>query len=94
MAYIRQNIYRSIPVGYVNDVDQLDQGDYLKCGEVSSTGFLGVNLLTPCKWKDSSGLETAAPGLLNYSVPFFAAAYGCNEARDRDFSEVTLPFGD
>lgn len=105
-AYIKQKNYRSIPVGYVNDVLQgnaaaidplsKDAWDYLNCGDANDTiDFFGANMLTFCKGSTytDSGYNNATKELSNYSVPVSFAAYGCSQALNCDFSEIGIIYG-
>ena len=105
-AYIQQNNYRSIPVGYVNDVLQgsaaaidpmsKDTWEYLNCGDTSDTiDFFGANMVSFCKGSTytDSGYNNATQELSGYSIPVFVAAYGCSQALNRDFSEISIIYG-
>lgn len=102
-AYMRQKEYRSIPVGYVNDIfqntdniDPLAQStwDYLECGDVGDRiDFFGANLNTLCGG-DSVQLTAiqAVTENIPYRIPFFFASYGCSQSDNIDFSKSSIIF--
>ncbi|KAL9640386.1 MAG: hypothetical protein Q9204_000737, partial [Flavoplaca sp. TL-2023a] len=106
-AYIRRENYRSIPVGYVNDVLQgspapvdsisTNAWDYLNCGDKSNDtiDFFEGNVVSYCEGSTftDSELNAATQEFANYSIPIFLAAYGCAQALNRDFSEIDLIYG-
>ncbi|KAL2378312.1 hypothetical protein RJ035_007467 [Blastomyces gilchristii] len=98
-AYIKQNGYRSIGVGYATNDDadiRDDMADYFNCGsKEESIDFWGYNIYSWCgdsSFKES-GYDKVVKEFSSYSVPVFFAEYGCNEVRPRKFTDVAAMYG-
>ena len=102
-AYISEKNYRTIPIGYANDVLQANSAaigsgskevwQYLNCGDANERiAFFGGNAVSFCESSTStdSGYRNATSELSNYSIPIFLASYGCSQALNRDFSEIQV----
>lgn len=105
-TYIQQKEYRSIPVGYVNDVIQPDHSDltpqakdaweYLACNnEMNRIDFFGGNIASFCSGStyEDSGYKEATEQLSDYPIPVFLASYGCSRVTNRDWSEIPIIYG-
>ncbi|KAA6408924.1 MAG: glycoside hydrolase family 72 [Lasallia pustulata] len=98
-AYIKQQNYRAIGVGYatadVSDI-RIQLADYFNCGPAADAiDFWGYNIYSWCgnSSYSLSGYETRTEEFANYTVPAFFAEYGCNTVEPRDFTEVAALFG-
>lgn len=101
-AYIKNNNYRAMGVGYAADDDATSRAtvaNYLNCGSSSnSIDFWGYNIYEWCGDSSytQSGYDQRTAEFANYSVPAFFAEYGCNlpnGAASRPFTEVQALFG-
>lgn len=97
-AYIKQQNYRSIGVGYATyDGPIRDQlAAFFGCGDTTtSIDFWGYNVYSWCGDSDfqTSGYQARTQFFTGYPVPVFFAEYGCNTQGTRDFSEVPTIFG-
>jgi hypothetical protein len=98
-AYIKQQNYRTIGVGYATNDDadiRHDMANYFNCGQRDdSIDFWGYNIYSWCG--DSSytisGYDKVTQEFSTYSVPVFFAEYGCNTVQPRKFTEVAALFG-
>ena len=94
-AYIRQENYRPIPVGYVSD----NSLSYLNCGDKSDDNidFWGANNRHWCADFETENAyksyANATSVLSAYPVPVFVAAYSCATPSLRDFSEIDVIYG-
>ncbi|KAM9899262.1 hypothetical protein OXX79_005829 [Metschnikowia pulcherrima] len=93
-AYIAEQGYRSIPVGYSanDDTDiRVDLADYFACGdEADRADFFGINMYEWCGSSTfkTSGYQTITNAYKNLGIPVFFSEYGCNKVSPRQFSEV------
>ena len=98
-AYIKQQNYRTIGVGYATNDDadiRVNMADYFNCGDASDAiDFWGYNIYSWCgdSSYSTSGYDVRTEEFQNYSVPAFFAEYGCNNPEPRIFSEVDALFG-
>ncbi|KZF18909.1 glycoside hydrolase family 72 protein [Xylona heveae TC161] len=98
-AYIKQNNYRQIGVGYATNDDasiRTDLADYFNCGSPEeSIDFWGYNIYSWCgdSSYQQSGYADRTQEFSNYSVPAFFAEYGCNTPSPRKFTEVGALYG-
>lgn len=98
-AYIKQQNYRTIGVGYatadVSDI-RVQLADYFNCGPAAAAiDFWGYNIYSWCgnSSYSQSGYETRTQEFADYTVPAFFAEYGCNTVEPREFTEVAALFG-
>ncbi|KAF2459577.1 Glucanosyltransferase-domain-containing protein [Lineolata rhizophorae] len=98
-AYIRQQGYREMGVGYATNDDaeiRENLADYFNCGtEDDSIDFWGYNIYSWCGDSSfsGSGYEDRTDEFESYSVPVFFAEYGCNEVQPREFTDVPVLYG-
>ncbi|KAH3679643.1 hypothetical protein WICMUC_000822 [Wickerhamomyces mucosus] len=99
-AYISDQGYRSIPVGYSSNDDadtRVAMADYFACGDNDvKVDFYGINMYEWCgnSTFESSGYEARTQDFGNLSVPVFFSEYGCNEVQPREFTEVAALYSD
>lgn len=99
-AYIKQQDYRPIGVGYAtNDDGEIrDQmAAYFDCGDRSEAiDFWGYNIYSWCGDSSytKSGYDVQTKNFENYDVPVFFAEYGCNQVTPRKFTDVEALYGD
>lgn len=98
--YIKDQGYRSIPVGYSSNDDEdtrVPMADYFACGDDDvKADFYGINMYEWCGKSDfkTSGYQDRTSDFKNISVPIFFSEYGCNEVTPRLFTEVETLYGD
>lgn len=98
--YIKEQGYRSIPVGYSSNDDEdtrVPMADYFACGDDDvKADFYGINMYEWCGKSNfkESGYEDRTKDFANLSVPIFFSEYGCNEVSPRQFTEVQALYGD
>lgn len=98
-AYIAQQDYREIGVGYAtNDDAEIREAmaDYFNCGDQSDAiDFWGYNIYSWCGDSSfsESGYDERTEEFEGYSVPVFFAEYGCNEVEPREFGDVPALYG-
>ncbi|KAK5126316.1 hypothetical protein LTR85_010552 [Meristemomyces frigidus] len=98
-AYIAQQGYRTIGVGYATNDDadiRVDMADYFNCGDQSDAiDFWGYNIYSWCGDSSytESGYDVRTEEFSTYSVPSFFAEYGCNSVEPRTFTEVQALYG-
>lgn len=97
-AYIADKKYRSIGVGYATNDDETrtNLADYFNCGPAEeSIDFWGYNIYSWCGNSDldKSKYTIRTEEFSTYNVPAFFAEYGCNEGKNRLFTEVGALFG-
>ncbi|CEP22284.1 PHR2 [Cyberlindnera jadinii] len=98
-AYIRDQNYRSIPVGYSSNDDadtRVAIADYFVCGdEDERADFYGINMYEWCGQStfEESGYADRTEEFSNLTVPVFFSEYGCNEVQPREFTEVQALYG-
>lgn len=99
-AYIKEQNYRTIGVGYATDDNPSIRGqteDYLNCGNTDEDiDFFGYNVYS---WCGNSNLQTSnyaarTQEFANYTVPAFFAEYGCIQPLPRLFTDTLALFGD
>jgi len=99
-AYIKDQGYRNIPVGYSSNDDETTRtaiADYFACGdEDERADFYGINMYEWCGNSSfkSSGYEARTEEFKNLSIPLFFSEYGCNAVHPREFTEVQALYGD
>lgn len=99
-AYIKQQNYRTIGVGYATNDDadiRADMADYFNCGpSEESIDFWGYNIYSWCGEQEYEGSEYEArtEEFADYPVPVFFAEYGCNEVKPRTFSDIPVLYGE
>ena len=97
-AYIVNQKYRAMGVGYASDDDdtRVELADYFNCGTpAESIDFWGYNIYSWCgksSYSDSS-YDARTQEFSSYNVPAFFAEYGCNKVQPRTFDEVGSLFG-
>ncbi|KAJ5813456.1 1-3-beta-glucanosyltransferase gel2 [Penicillium pulvis] len=101
--YIKNNVDRTIPVGYsaadVRDI-LMDTATYFECtlsnSTESSADFFGLNSYSWCgdATYTSSGYNVLTEDFSNATLPVFFSEYGCNEVTPRTFSEVQALYGE
>lgn len=93
-AYIAEQGYRTIPVGYSANDDseiRLDLAEYFACGDYDDRAdFFGINMYEWCgdSTYKTSGYEAITEEYANLGIPIFFSEYGCNEVTPRNFTEV------
>lgn len=98
-AYIKQQNYRTIGVGYATNDDaeiREDLANYFDCGDrADAIDFWGYNIYSWCGNSSfqESGFDVRTKEFENYDVPVFFAEYGCNEVQPRRFTEVEALYG-
>ena len=99
-AYIKQQNYRTIGVGYATSDDaDIRQyvAEYFDCGSDRSQAidFWGYNIYSWCgdSTFSRSGYDKRTQEFSSYNVPVFFAEYGCNEVQPREFTEVGTLYG-
>lgn len=98
-AYIKEQGYRNIPVGYSSNDDseiRVPLADYFACGDEDiRADFFGINMYEWCGSSSfaDSGYETATKNFANLSIPIFFSEYGCNKVQPRKFTEVQALYG-
>jgi len=98
-AYIKQQNYRAIGVGYATNDDadiRVDMADYFNCGDAASAiDFWGYNIYSWCGDSSftKSGYDVRTQEFSTYSVPAFFAEYGCNNVEPRTFTDVQALYG-
>ncbi|KAH3674682.1 hypothetical protein WICMUC_003098 [Wickerhamomyces mucosus] len=99
-AYIKEQGYRSIPVGYSSNDDsdtRVAMADYFTCGDDSvKADFYGINMYEWCGESTfkTSGYEDRTEEFANITVPLFFSEYGCNQVQPREFTEVAALYSD
>nr|BBA60199.1 putative beta-1,3-glucanosyltransferase [Ogataea minuta] len=98
--YIKDQGYRTIPVGYSANDDsntRVPAADYFSCGDSDvKADFYGINMYEWCGSKtfSSSGYEDRTKEFSNLTIPAFFSEYGCNTIQPRKFTEVATLFSD
>lgn len=101
-AYIRQQNYRRVPVGYASADDTLtriNSADYFVCGddntEAAAVDFYALNMFEWCGYSSyaTSGYKERTIEFSQLPVPVFFSEYGCNAVRPRPFTEIDLIYG-
>lgn len=98
-AYIKQQNYRALGVGYAtNDDGQIrnNMAAYFDCGDRSEAiDFWGYNIYSWCGDSSftESGYDVQTKNFENYDVPVFFAEYGCNQVQPRKFTDVETLYG-
>ncbi|PYI09291.1 putative 1,3-beta-glucanosyltransferase [Aspergillus sclerotiicarbonarius CBS 121057] len=99
-AYIKNQGYRSIGVGYATNDDsdiRVNMADYFNCeAEDEGIDFWGYNIYSWCGDSSytESGYSERTDEFRNYSVPVFFSEYGCNSVTPRKFTEIKALYGD
>lgn len=99
-AYIKEQGYRTIPVGYSANDDtaiRVDLADYFACGdEEDRADFFGINMYEWCGTSTfkSSGYQEITEQYANLGIPAFFSEYGCNKVTPRKFTEVQAIYSD
>lgn len=99
-AYIKQQDYRPIGVGYATNDDgkiRDQMAAYFDCGDRSEAiDFWGYNIYSWCGDSSytKSGYDVQTKNFENYDVPVFFAEYGCNQVTPRKFTDVEALYGD
>ncbi|KAJ5638224.1 1-3-beta-glucanosyltransferase gel2 [Penicillium lividum] len=101
--YIKNNVDRTIPVGYsaadIRDI-LMDTAAYFECNLSNSTDstldFFGLNSYSWCGDASytSSGYNVLTEDFSNATLPVFFSEYGCNEVKPRTFTEVQALYGE
>ena len=98
-AYIAQQGYRTIGLGYATDDNQYVREnivDFFNCGDpADAIDFWGYNIYSWCgdSSYQTSGYADRTEQFETFSVPSFFAEYGCNTEGTRTFSEVGALYG-
>lgn len=98
-AYMKEQGYRQIPVGYSSNDDsntRVPMADYFACGDSDvKADFYGINMYEWCgdSTFEESGYEARTEEFKNLSIPLFFSEYGCNEVTPRQFTEVQALYG-
>jgi 1,3-beta-glucanosyltransferase GAS1 len=98
-AYIKQQQYRQIGVGYATNDDaeiRENLANYFDCGNPEDAiDFWGYNIYSWCGNSSytESGYDQRTAEFANYNVPAFFAEYGCNVPSPREFTEVQALYG-
>jgi hypothetical protein len=98
-AYIKQQDYRPIGVGYATNDDgeiRNNMAAYFDCGDRSEAiDFWGYNIYSWCGDSSytESGYDVQTKNFENYDVPVFFAEYGCNQVTPRTFTDVSVLYG-
>lgn len=98
-AYIKEQKYREIPVGYSSNDDadtRVSIADYFACGDSDEKAdFYGINMYEWCgnSTFQKSGYADRTKEFANLSIPLFFSEYGCNEVSPREFTEVQALYG-
>ncbi|KAI0465293.1 1,3-beta-glucanosyltransferase gas1 [Komagataella kurtzmanii] len=99
-TYMEDKGYRSIPVGYSANDDELTRvasADYFACGDSDvKADFYGINMYEWCGKAtfSNSGYKDRTAEFKNLSIPVFFSEYGCNEVQPRLFTEVQSLYSD
>ncbi|CAM9021249.1 unnamed protein product [Wickerhamomyces anomalus] len=99
-AYIKEQGYRDIPVGYSSNDDsdtRIAIADYFSCGDDDEKAdFYGINMYEWCgnSTFEKSGYEARTEEFKNLSIPIFFSEYGCNEVKPREFTDVATLYSD
>jgi 1,3-beta-glucanosyltransferase GAS1 len=99
-AYLANNGYRQIPVGYAanDDADIRDDiANYFACAPSdAAVDFYGINIYEWCgnSTFESSGYAARTQEFSAYPVPAIFSEYGCNTVRPREFTEVQAIYSD
>ncbi|CCH46147.1 putative secreted protein [Wickerhamomyces ciferrii] len=99
-AYIKDQGYRDIPVGYSTNDDsdtRVAIADYFACGDDDvKADFYGINMYEWCgnSTFEKSGYEARTEEFKNLSIPLFFSEYGCNEVKPREFTDVGTIYSD
>jgi len=97
-AYMKDQGYRAIPVGYSANDDsktRVASADYFACGDSDvRADFYGINMYEWCGSSSfaSSGYESRTEEFSNLTIPVFFSEYGCNTIQPRKFTEVATIF--
>ncbi|ETI29502.1 hypothetical protein G647_01955 [Cladophialophora carrionii CBS 160.54] len=98
-AYIKQQNYRPIGVGYATNDDaeiRENLANYFDCGNPEDAiDFWGYNIYSWCGDSSytESGFDQRTAEFESYNVPVFFAEYGCNTVQPREFTEVQALYG-
>nr|O74137.1 RecName: Full=Protein EPD2; AltName: Full=Essential for pseudohyphal development 2; Flags: Precursor [Candida maltosa]BAA32730.1 EPD2 [Candida maltosa] len=98
--YIKDNDYRTIPVGYSSNDDEDTRvaiADYFACGSLDDRAdFFGINMYEWCGRSTfaTSGYKDRTEDFKNLTIPIFFSEYGCNEVSPRVFQEVGTLYSD
>jgi len=98
-AYIKNQGYRAIPVGYATNDDseiRVDIASYFDCGSSDeAVDFWGYNIYSWCGDSSftKSGYDQRTEQFKDYNIPVFFAEYGCNAVSPRVFTEVQALYG-
>lgn len=99
-AYIKEQGYRQIPVGYSSNDDaqtRVKMADYFACGNVSERAdFYGINMYEWCGSStfEKSGYAARTKEFSNLTIPVFFSEYGCNVIQPRTFQSVAALYSD
>ncbi|CAH01681.1 1,3-beta-glucanosyltransferase GAS1 [Kluyveromyces lactis] len=98
--YIKDQGYRSIPVGYSSNDDadtRVAIADYFACGDDDvKADFYGINMYEWCGTStfEESGYADRTDEFKNLTIPVFFSEYGCIEVRPRKFQDVAALYGE
>ncbi|RMZ89780.1 hypothetical protein DV736_g2989, partial [Chaetothyriales sp. CBS 134916] len=98
-AYIKQQAYRTVGVGYATNDDadiRENLANYFDCGQsADAIDFWGYNIYSWCGDSSytESGYNVRTEEFEDYNVPVFFAEYGCNLVQPRKFTEVGALYG-